>query len=88
MIYRQAVALDLVSARIDAVNERDPDAAGRVVSRRGVHGGKPIFADTRIPVSTVQRYLEAGYEAEAIIKEYPSLTPADVEAARQFAAAS
>jgi uncharacterized protein (DUF433 family) len=45
-----------------------------------------VLAGTRIPVATVQRYLDAGYDTAAIIREYPSLTPADVEAARQHAA--
>jgi len=88
LIFRQAVALDLVSTRIESVGKRDPGAAGKVVKRRGVHGGKPIFAGTRIPVRSVQRYLEAGYDIEAIIEEYPTLTPADIEAARRHAAAS
>jgi DNA-binding transcriptional MerR regulator len=86
LIYQQVLALDEVAAKIHTVRDRDPEAAGRVVRRRGVHGSKPIFAGTRIPVGTVQRYLQAGYEPRAIIREYPSLTPADIEAARQYAA--
>jgi uncharacterized protein (DUF433 family) len=49
-------------------------------------GSKPVFAGTRIPVATVKRYLDAGYDAEAIFREYPSLTSADIEAARNSAA--
>ncbi|MGH3200379.1 MAG: DUF433 domain-containing protein [Streptosporangiaceae bacterium] len=85
LIYRQAIALDEVGAKIDRVNARDPETAGQVVSRRGVHRSKPVFAGTRIPVATVQRYLQAGYDTTAIIREYPSLTPADIEAARHLA---
>ncbi len=88
LIYSQVLALDLVGARIDAVKERDPKTAGKVVRRRGVHGSQPIFAGTRIPVATVQRYLQAGYDTKAIIDEYPSLTSADIETARRYAAAS
>jgi DNA-binding transcriptional MerR regulator len=88
LIYRQAIALDEVAAKIDRVKDRDPRAVGQVTSRRGVHRSKPVFAGTRIPVATVQRYLDAGYDTAAIIREYPSLTPADVEAARRQAAAS
>lgn len=88
MIFWQTISLDLVGAKITAVRSRDPAMAGKVVTRREVQGSKPIFEGTRIPVSAVQRYLEAGYETEAIIKEYPSLTAADVEAARQYTAAS
>jgi uncharacterized protein (DUF433 family) len=89
LIIQQAVALNLVSARIlERVSQRDPDDAGRIVKRPGVLGGKPVFAGTRIPVGTVQRYLQAGYDADAILEEYPSLKPADIEAALQYAAAS
>lgn len=85
LIYRQAIALDEVGSKIDRANARDPETAGHVVSRRGVHRSKPVFAGTRIPVATVQNYLEAGYDAAAIIREYPSLTSADIEAARELA---
>ena len=85
LIYRQAIALDEVGAKIDRAGARDPAAEGRIVSHRGVHRSKPVFAGTRIPVATVQRYLQAGYDTTAIIREYPSLTPTDVEAARQLA---
>jgi DNA-binding transcriptional MerR regulator len=87
LIYHQVLALDEVEAKIRTLRDRDPGTAGRVVRRRGVHGSKPIFAGTRIPVDTVQRYLRAGYGTRAIIREYPSLTPADIEAARHNAAA-
>lgn len=87
IIFRHAIALDEVAAKIDRARDRDPRATGQVISRRGVHRSKPVFAGTRIPVATVQRYLDAGYDTAAIIREYPSLTPADVEAARHRAAA-
>jgi uncharacterized protein (DUF433 family)/DNA-binding transcriptional MerR regulator len=87
IVFHQVIALELLRERIEGVSHRDPNTAGHVVSRRGVHGSKPIFAGTRIPVATVQRYLRAGYRAEAIIEEYPSLTPADIEAARHHSAA-
>jgi len=86
LIYHQVLALDEVGAKIQTLRDRDPATAGHVVKRRGVHGSKPIFAGTRIPVDTVQRYLQAGYGTKAIILEYPSLTPADIEVARNYAA--
>jgi DNA-binding transcriptional MerR regulator len=86
VIFRQAIALDDVVAKINRARERDPSAYGQVTTRRGVHRSKPVFAGTRVPVATVQRYLDAGYDTAAIIREYPSLTPDDVEAARHLAA--
>src|SRR6185437_8405987 len=86
VIFHQVIELEALRAKIPAVAERDPASAGRLVRRRGVMGSKPIFAGTRIPVETVQRYLDAGCDAAAILAEYPSLTAADIEAARNYAA--
>lgn len=89
VVFWQAVDLNLVGEKIAAsANKRNPGDTGKVVKRHGVLGGKPIFAGTRIPVGVVQRYLQAGYSADAIIEEYPSLTPEDIEAAREYATAS
>ena len=87
VIFHQVISLDALRAKIPTAIERDPRVAGHVVKRRGVLGGKPIFAGTRILVETVLRYIQAGYGTDAILEEYPSLTPADVEAARKYAAA-
>jgi DNA-binding transcriptional MerR regulator len=86
--FHQVLALSVFEARIRTVRDRDPEDAGRVVRRRGVHGSKPIFAGTRITVGAVQRYLQVGCDDKAIIGEYPLLTPADIEAARQYPAVS
>lgn len=88
IILGKTIHLDPLRARIDNATRRHARDAGQVVRRRGVQGSKPIFAGTRIPVATVQRYLDAGYEHEAIIEEYPSLTTADIETARRLAEAS
>jgi uncharacterized protein (DUF433 family) len=87
VIFHQVLELDALRARIPTASDRELGSAGKVVRRRGVLGGKPIFAGTRIPVAIIKSYLDAGYETEAIIEEYPALTPADVEAARRYAAA-
>lgn len=65
---------------------RVSDEVGRVVRSRGIHGQRPAFAGTRIPVSSVQAYLDRGYDTERILAAYPQLTEADVEAARHYAA--
>ena len=53
----------------------------------GVHASAPVFAGTRIRVATVQRYLQQGYETDAILNAFPDLRVEDVdEARRQFAA--
>jgi uncharacterized protein (DUF433 family) len=61
---------------------REEAAAGQIVRNRKVHGHKPVFEGTRVPVQAVVDYLARGYTAEQIIEAFPSLTAADVAAAR------
>lgn len=69
---------------IQALNRRGGDDLGRVVRSRFVMQNEPVFSGTRVPVAAVRRYLDAGYSAEKVIREFPQLTAADVEAARAF----
>lgn len=48
--------------------------------------GKACIAGTRIPVSVILDNLAAGYKYEDILKSYPSLTQADIEASLAYAA--
>ncbi|MEX2479751.1 MAG: DUF433 domain-containing protein [Gammaproteobacteria bacterium] len=64
--------------------ERDPDARGTIVQSRHVVHNAPVFEGTRIPVAAVRRFIEAGYDTDQILKEYPDLSPEDIEAARAF----
>lgn len=73
-----------VQARPVAVRLRDPTTIGRIERRRDVLGSAPVIAGTRITVSAVRNFHEAGYSVDAIIEEYPTLTPADVEAALSY----
>lgn len=66
------------------VLERSRDQIGRVVHTRGVVGGAPRLDGTRIPTATIWEFHKAGYDANAIICEYPSLTLEDVEEALKF----
>jgi DNA-binding transcriptional MerR regulator len=69
--------------RLDRLRSRITRAA-----ERGVHASAPVFAGTRIRVSTVQDYLRHGYETGAILEAFPDLSVADVaEASRLLAAA-
>ncbi|SFR14565.1 DUF433 domain-containing protein [Desulfoscipio geothermicus] len=48
--------------------------------------GKACIAGTRIPVSVILDNLADGLNREEILKSYPSLTPADIDAALAYAA--
>ena len=63
------------------LRERTADQIGRIVRNRYVLGNRPVLDGTRIPTSTVWNFYEEGYDTDAIIRAYPRLTPADVDAA-------
>lgn len=56
------------------------DRARPIVSRPDVQNGEPCVSGTRITVRVVQDFLRAGYSIGAVVREYPDLTPLDVEA--------
>jgi DNA-binding transcriptional MerR regulator len=88
IVLEEVLRLDRLRSRIARAAERREDDAGRVVKKRGVHASAPVFAGTRIRVSTVQDYLRHGYETSAILEAFPDLSAADVaEASRLLAAA-
>lgn len=69
---------------IEEMNCRAPEERGHVVQAKFVQQNEPVFEGTRIPVVAIRRYLEAGYGADEIVKEFPLLTPEDVEVARHY----
>ncbi|HUC26356.1 MAG TPA: DUF433 domain-containing protein [Streptosporangiaceae bacterium] len=86
IVLEETIRLEPLRARISHAAHDREGKAGRIVTRRGVMGSKPIFSGTRILVDTVRSYLDAGYDDDSILKEYPSLTLADITAARDYAA--
>lgn len=70
--------VESLEGKIRALDERTP---GRVEKRRGTLGSKLVIAGTRIPVASIRRLYEDGLVPEEILKEYPDLTLADVQAA-------
>lgn len=83
IILEKMIRLDPLRLRIDEATRRSAGDAGRVEKRRGVHASAPVFADTRIRVVTVQRYLQQGYETDAVLKAFPDLQVEDVDEARR-----
>lgn len=70
--------------RIREMNKRGDDEVGHIERTRGIVGNRAVIAGTRIPVSAIKEFAEAGYTVPQIIKEYPSLDRKDVEAAIAF----
>lgn len=81
--------LDLVRVELETrrranlLVERTEDQFGQLVQNRYVAGNRTVIAGTRIPTTAVWEFHEAGYDDEAILKEYPRLLPIDVKRAIQ-----
>jgi uncharacterized protein (DUF433 family) len=85
VVFHQVIELEPLRRRIERARHRSPESSGRVERARGRLGSKEVFAGTRIPVTAVRAYLERGFSAADVLKEYPDLTLADVEMVRRQA---
>lgn len=75
--------MDDVRKEAELLRQRTPDQIGKIEKHRYVSHQSEVIAGTRIRVSTIVHFLEAGYSIDRILKEYPSLTEADVIAAKR-----
>ena len=66
--------------------KRTVDWRKRISINPKVCHGKPCIKGTRIMVSIVLDYLRAGETPEEIVRQYPTLTLPDVDAALGYAA--
>jgi uncharacterized protein (DUF433 family) len=84
---QEAIRVDLKMVGEDLRNaanklrDRTPNEYGKVERRRYVLHNQWIIKGTRIPTSAIREYSKAGYDTETILKEFPRLTPQDVQAA-------
>jgi uncharacterized protein (DUF433 family) len=83
-VFIDAIDPAVVGVHVRQALRRPESDRGHIVTRRGVCGGKPIFAGSRIPVSAVQAYLRLGRQVSEILSAYPELHELDVEAARRM----
>jgi len=67
----------------EQLRRRAPEQIGQVEKRKYISHQAEVISGTRIRVATILHFLEAGYSTAAILREYPSLTEADVEAAKR-----
>lgn len=79
------IPLRVVTARMEdavlAMRSRDQNTIGKIEQKRSVAQNQPVISGTRIPVRSIQAFAEAGYSAEDIAKQYPTLTTSDIDAA-------
>ncbi len=60
-------------------------AKDRIVSTKGILGGSPRIAGTRIGVDFLLELLASGMSTDEIIKEYPHLSTQDIQAVLRYA---
>ena len=83
------IIVDVARARGQVAERvrRLQEAETLVSRKKGVMGGEPVFAGTRIPVHLVAAMLADGAEAAEILDGYPSLTQRMLELATIWASA-
>ncbi|HET9014454.1 MAG TPA: DUF433 domain-containing protein [Thermomicrobiaceae bacterium] len=79
-----AEAARSTAADAERLRKRTPDEIGRVEQRRYVSHNAPVLAGTRIRTEAIWNFHQAGYDVDAILSQYPRLTPDDVAAAIEF----
>jgi uncharacterized protein (DUF433 family) len=80
-LFAMRAVIQNVERNLARMNRRKPKQIGKIEQNRYVASNKPVVAGTRIPTAAVYRLFRAGFTPEKIIREYPRLKPADVEAA-------
>ena len=60
----------------------------RIEMNPRVCGGQPVIKNTRIPVEVILDQIAEGESWESVLRGYPELTRADIQAALRFARAS
>lgn len=78
-----SVAEDL-RIKAEEMKRRDPSTVGHVSQKRHTMRGTPVVAGTRIPISSIKAFAEAGYSAQQIVDQYPLLSVEDVHAALAY----
>jgi DNA-binding transcriptional MerR regulator len=74
---------DEVLKETEKLRKRKKADEGKFEHHKFVARNAAVFKGTRIPVSIIGDFIEAGYSDEAIIAEYPALTVKDVQSARR-----
>ncbi|MBF0369491.1 MAG: DUF433 domain-containing protein [Magnetococcales bacterium] len=64
------------------------DYQAHIIRDKGICGGEPVIKGTRVTLRTVLASLAAGDSTADLLKDFPTLTAADLKAVIAFAADS
>lgn len=86
--YVNGLALDEVISDmrrgVEQLRRRSDKQIGQITRSRFINHNALVIAGTRIPISAIRQFSDAGYTVEQIIAEYPDLTARDVESALAY----
>ena len=89
-VAKELVHVDLlaeeIAASVQKARTRQPEQIGKTEHSKHVMSGSEVLAGTRIPVSTILDFYHAGYDADAIMTEFPDLYREDIDASIQYEA--
>ena len=71
-------------AAVNRLRQRDSEQIGKINQKRNIVHNEPVVEGTRIATKAIWNLSSAGYDTAGIIREYPGLTPKDIEAAVNF----
>lgn len=71
-----------MAKKAEELRNRRKDLLGSTERHRHVAHNAEVLAGTRIPVKAILGFIDAGYADEAILEEYPSLSPLDIKFVR------
>ncbi|MBO0663599.1 DUF433 domain-containing protein [Jiella sp. MQZ9-1] len=69
---------------VAALRQRDEELLGTFAQHRGRAHNQLVVAGTRIPVRSIKAFADDGCSVDQILREYPTLTRVDVEAAIHY----
>jgi uncharacterized protein (DUF433 family) len=73
-----------VETRVRDLHKRTDGQVGHIERHKHVVRNSTVIAGTRIPTAAIRRFGEAGYTVQQIIRQYPTLTEEDVQAALAY----
>jgi uncharacterized protein (DUF433 family) len=72
-----------VADKARQLRERNKELLGTTEKHKFIAHNAVVVAGTRIPISAIKSYIDAGYSDPAIIAEYPTLTKIDMQFVRE-----
>lgn len=72
-----------IAAKAEALRKRDRNQIGVIERHKFIAHNARVLAGSRVPVTAVESFIEAGYSDKAIVSEYPTLTKFDVSTIRR-----